>query len=181
MKKVINDNKGFSLVELIIVIAVMAILVGVMTPQLIKYMERTNISADAQTCDTVKRAIEVALNDPEVLADTASNDIAGDFTDPLQGNFRIDRYGASLANSVFGKNVEDILGWNPFLANSNNHHLHLKSTPAHDDGILCAVVNSDGSRFAITIAHSDKTGQRRDINTNPTYDQLEDSDQIYAQ
>ncbi|HAL02696.1 MAG TPA: hypothetical protein DCP07_05005, partial [Lachnospiraceae bacterium] len=35
-----KNNKGFSLVELIIVIAIMAILVGVMAPQLIKYIEK---------------------------------------------------------------------------------------------------------------------------------------------
>ena len=179
MKKGMN-NKGFSLVELIIVIAIMAILVGIMAPQLIKYMERSNVSADAQTCDTVKRAIEVALNDPEVIADPTSAGIAGDFTDPSQGNFRLDRYGAPLANSVFGKNVEDILGWNPFLLGGDAHSNHLKSTPANDSGILCAVVSPDGSHFAITIAHSDKTAKKRDINTNPSYGGLENSDQIYA-
>ena len=32
-------NKGFSLVELIIVIAIMAVLVGVLAPQFIKYLK----------------------------------------------------------------------------------------------------------------------------------------------
>ncbi len=41
-------NKGFSLVELIIVIAIMAVLVGVLAPQYIKYVEKSRISADAQ-------------------------------------------------------------------------------------------------------------------------------------
>ncbi len=34
-------NKGFSLVELIIVIAIMAVLVGVLAPQFIKYVEQS--------------------------------------------------------------------------------------------------------------------------------------------
>ncbi|MBO6205612.1 MAG: prepilin-type N-terminal cleavage/methylation domain-containing protein, partial [Lachnospiraceae bacterium] len=38
-----KNNKGFSLVELIIVIAIMAILVGVMAPQLIKYIEKSKV------------------------------------------------------------------------------------------------------------------------------------------
>ena len=44
MKK--TNNKGFSLVELIIVIAIMAILVGVLAPQYMKYVEKSRISAD---------------------------------------------------------------------------------------------------------------------------------------
>ena len=59
-----RNNKGFSLVELIIVIAIMAILVGVMAPQLIKYIEKTNVSSDTQLCDTVKSAVTTAVMDP---------------------------------------------------------------------------------------------------------------------
>lgn len=62
-----KNNKGFSLVELIIVIAIMAILVGVIAPQLIKYIEKSRQSADIQLCDTVKTAIVTATSDPAVV------------------------------------------------------------------------------------------------------------------
>ena len=60
-----KNNKGFSLVELIIVIAIMAILVGVMAPQLIKYIEKTNVSSDIQLCDSVRTALTTAIMDPD--------------------------------------------------------------------------------------------------------------------
>ncbi|MBP5311039.1 MAG: type II secretion system protein, partial [Lachnospiraceae bacterium] len=39
MKK-LRNNSGFSMVELIVVIAIMAVLVGLLAPQFIKYVER---------------------------------------------------------------------------------------------------------------------------------------------
>lgn len=52
------NNKGFSLVELIIVIAIMAILVGVLAPQFIKYVEKSRQSTDMQNIQQYKTAIE---------------------------------------------------------------------------------------------------------------------------
>ena len=50
-------NKGFSLVELIIVIAIMAVLVGVLAPQYIKYLDKSKISADKQLTDSIRQAM----------------------------------------------------------------------------------------------------------------------------
>lgn len=63
MKKM--NNKGFSLVELIIVIAIMAILAAALAPQLIKYLEKSRESTDAQTCDTIKSSFNAALTNEE--------------------------------------------------------------------------------------------------------------------
>ena len=51
-------NKGFSLVELIVVIAIMAVLVGVLAPTLIRNVEKSRESKDAQNVDSIKNAIE---------------------------------------------------------------------------------------------------------------------------
>ena len=48
MKKKKANNKGFSLVELIIVIAIMAILVGVVGSQVVPYLEKSRKSKDIQ-------------------------------------------------------------------------------------------------------------------------------------
>lgn len=59
-------NKGFSLVELIIVIAIMAVLVGVLAPQYIKYLDKSKISSDKQLTDNVRQAMTTTLLDPNV-------------------------------------------------------------------------------------------------------------------
>lgn len=57
------NNKGFSLVELIIVVAIMAVLVGVLAPQYIRYVEKSRRSADATTIDNFVSAMQVLASD----------------------------------------------------------------------------------------------------------------------
>lgn len=60
MKKEMN-NKGFSLVELIIVIAIMAVLMGVLAPQLIGKIEESKIQSDRSAMSEVANAIKIAM------------------------------------------------------------------------------------------------------------------------
>lgn len=63
MKKTNLNNKGFSLVELIIVVAIMAVLVGVLAPVYLQYLERTNKSADVSAVADMMNAMETTLID----------------------------------------------------------------------------------------------------------------------
>ena len=55
-------NKGFSLVELIVVIAIMAVLVGVLAPTLIRNVEKSRESTDLQTLDSLRQSVTTALS-----------------------------------------------------------------------------------------------------------------------
>lgn len=63
MKKM--NNKGFSLVELIIVIAIMAILIVVLAPQYLKYVEKSRNSTDVTNATEIVTALQVYAADPE--------------------------------------------------------------------------------------------------------------------
>ena len=65
-------NKGFSLVELIIVIAIMAVLVGVLAPQYLKYVHNSKVSTDAQNAQEMATAINVAIADQKTAFSAAN-------------------------------------------------------------------------------------------------------------
>lgn len=65
MKKEKMNDKGFSLVELIIVIAIMAVLIVVLAPQYLKYVERSRNSTDLQNATEIVTALQVYGSDPE--------------------------------------------------------------------------------------------------------------------
>lgn len=96
MKK---NNKGFSLVELIIVIAIMAILAGALAPALIKYINKSRRSADISNADTIRTAVQTAMSDEDAMEELMK---AGDQT------------GASVSEleaiTTFGGELKSILG-----------------------------------------------------------------------
>lgn len=63
MKKALKklDNKGFTLVELIIVIAIIAVLAAVIAPQYINYVARSRQTTDANAMNEIAHAAEVAM------------------------------------------------------------------------------------------------------------------------
>jgi len=58
-------NKGFSLVELIIVIAIMAILAAAIAPALIRYIDKSRRSDDVAAGETINTAAQAALSNEE--------------------------------------------------------------------------------------------------------------------
>ena len=67
------NNKGFSLVELIIVIAIMAILAAALAPQLIKYLEESRKTVDHQVMESIATCLNVAVKKDDIYKEVASS------------------------------------------------------------------------------------------------------------
>lgn len=136
------NNKGFSLVELIIVIAIMAILVGVLAPQLLRYVERTRVSADTQVADSVKTAISTAMMDPAVInAVTPGIPVAGSTLDlATPANFT-DAFGTSVAETLGYADAAAMTGTTGIIS-------ELQSTGATG---ITAEIDATGNRVTVTV------------------------------
>ena len=170
------NNKGFSLVEVIIVVAIMSILVGVAAPILIGYFEKTNVSADVQLCDSVKEAVSIAMVDPDVICatDTSADQIAyltagnvysiEDFTDITVFT---DTICEIVGKDVVGHGANDLVATRELM----------KSRSAKDDGILKLQMN--GGQLYVWIDQSDLNGKNAN-NTSTDYTTVASSGVIYA-
>lgn len=61
-----RNNKGFSLVELIVVVAIMAVLVGVLAPAYLTYVEKTRLQKDNSAIAEIAQAMKIAAADEDV-------------------------------------------------------------------------------------------------------------------
>lgn len=104
MKK---ENKGFSLVELIIVIAVLALLVGVLAPQYMKYVRRTEEAKMLKNFDELVKAMILFQTDLE--AGAILGGIGGDgvinINSPVADD--IDRAATDFCEEVFGAGIDE--------------------------------------------------------------------------
>lgn len=71
MLKTVKNNvkrkkKGFTLIELIIVLAIMAILAAIAIPGFNSIRESSRKKADQQSCETIKRAVMILVADGTV-------------------------------------------------------------------------------------------------------------------
>ena len=65
-KETKKNNKGFSLVELIIVIAIMAVLIAILAPAFIRYVEQSRQKADLSAVDDVIKAVKTSAASSEI-------------------------------------------------------------------------------------------------------------------
>ncbi|MCR5767421.1 MAG: prepilin-type N-terminal cleavage/methylation domain-containing protein [Lachnospiraceae bacterium] len=69
MDSIKRDNKGFSLVELIVVVLIMAVIAVALAPQIFKWVENSRRSADMETKANLQAAMTVTIAADNVIAE----------------------------------------------------------------------------------------------------------------
>lgn len=77
MKQKKLNNKGFSLVELIIVIAIMAVLIGLLAPQFLKYVQRSKYSTDVKNGQEIATVIQTLIADNKLKENATDEAFSG--------------------------------------------------------------------------------------------------------
>lgn len=138
MKKKMN-NKGFSLVELIIVIAIMAVLMVVLAPQLLKYVEKTRLQKDNSAISEIANAIEIACADEAIINSIPSTDTAvGTVTHPENGAQTIS---FSTTGTALEKELAEVIG--DVVTSSTTYR--------NATADLSIVVKNDGGKVSIKV------------------------------
>ena len=70
MDKIKKNNKGFTLVELIVVVAILAVITVVVAPQYLNYVEKARIGTDENTIGEIAHVAEISWVEVKASDDT---------------------------------------------------------------------------------------------------------------
>ena len=109
-----RNNSGFSLVELIIVVAIMAILIGVLAPQYVRYVEKSRKAADEDLANTLLTVGYLMTSDEDIAVLITAGD---KITLTATGITPTEQAGTPVTDSL----NEYVPGWNNKQLISNTY------------------------------------------------------------
>lgn len=138
MKKITKNNKGFSLIELIIVIAIMAVLVAIIAPNLTKYLGSSKQKTDQKNADELASQIQTSITDYET-----SNGALGACTITWTGSTA----STTPANSAFDTILNDTITTSAVS----------KETGAAASASITAKSSGSGYTITVTLGNASAT------------------------
>ena len=131
MKKM--NNKGFSLVELIVVIAIMGVLMVVLAPQYLKYVEKSRLQKDNSAIAEIANNIKIACADETIANSITTSDT---FTANHPANSNQTFSFSDSSGDLLEEEIASVIGTS-FTTSSNSYK-------AATNALAITVVNEGG-------------------------------------
>lgn len=141
------NNKGFSLVELIVVIAIMAILVGVLAPSVLGQLDKAKVAKDKQTLDSIATAVAIAWADPDVKNPAVTGSGDNDITSAVGITSGASFTQATVSGTTFSEVCQATVGYTVVMFESNKF-----------SGATSLTVTVNASTGKVTVAAKDASG-----------------------
>lgn len=147
MKNVLKDDEGFSLVEMIVVVLIMAIIAVALVPQVMKWVENSRIASDVETRTTIEDMCQLALTDEYVFEHVKDGGYTITVIKDSTGTHVSCDDATSTSNPAFWDKFFEVGGFGN--QQSFEDSIELKSTPTTADQITLTVyVYEDGHTFS---------------------------------
>ncbi len=151
-----KDNRGFSLVELIVVVLIMAIVAVALAPQVMKWVENSRLSKDVETRNSLREQCEIAIaditafnfvkNGGYTVTMTKNSDGSTDFTYTEEAGTPVT---PDPTTNPFWANLLKVCGANDFADFENM--FEIKSDPGDDGTITIKVIVYNGGQTIASI------------------------------
>lgn len=141
-----RNNKGFSLVELIVVIAIMAVLMGILAPTLIGNIEKSREAKDLNNIDTIRQAVVAAIAVEEIYFSAVPSNSADVRT------YNVTQSGLDGASANLNSAFNDAIRGESAMTSASGLSGTLQVKIKGDGAVECGVYDAAGS--AVTAARN---------------------------
>ncbi|MCR5205308.1 MAG: prepilin-type N-terminal cleavage/methylation domain-containing protein [Lachnospiraceae bacterium] len=147
MKSITKNNKGFSLVELIVVVLIIAIIAVALAPQVIRWVENSRIASDLETRNDIEKMCQLALTNEYVFEHVKDGGYTITITKDLTGTHVSCDNASATSDPAFWDQFFAIGGYDDLQDFKDS--IEIKSTPVSADEIVLTVyVYEDGHTFS---------------------------------
>lgn len=141
-------NRGFSLVELIVTIAIIAIIIGVAVPALAKYIGKARLSSDIDTGKEIAKAIMSAVADENIRDNAEEFSEPHPISDMKGGDFKKQVYEILKVDSIEGKSKKDVDG--DMMQNGNPEFYYTLDSAKNKVEIFYGGTDADHQIYPVT-------------------------------